>query len=114
MDFCPDCGKLLHTDKNKQGHTIYLCTKCGYRRELAENEDVSLTETIEHDPIEDMMEVIEVSQADSTKPTKDMYCPQCKTNRKVSFWMVQTRSADESPTRFFKCTECGETWREYD
>ncbi|MCK4973458.1 MAG: transcription factor S, partial [Candidatus Heimdallarchaeota archaeon] len=29
-------------------------------------------------------------------------------------WMVQTRSADESPTRFFRCTACGETWREYD
>ncbi|HID27364.1 MAG TPA: transcription factor S, partial [Methanosarcinales archaeon] len=26
----------------------------------------------------------------------------------------QLRSADESETRFFRCTECGKTWREYD
>ncbi|MHA1198249.1 MAG: transcription factor S [Candidatus Heimdallarchaeaceae archaeon] len=114
MDFCPECGKLLHTDKNKKGNSILICTKCGYKRELAKDEDFSHTEEIEHDPIEEIMEVVEVTQADSTLPTKVFYCPQCDKNQKVSFWMVQTRSADESPTRFFRCTECGETWREYD
>ncbi|MHC1565666.1 MAG: transcription factor S, partial [Candidatus Syntropharchaeales archaeon] len=24
------------------------------------------------------------------------------------------RAADESEVRFFRCTECGATWREYD
>ncbi len=114
MDFCPECGKLLQTDKNKKGNSILICIKCGFERELKENEKVSHTEEVEHDPIKDTMEVVKVSQADSTKPTKEIYCPKCQKNQKVSFWMVQTRSADESPTRFFKCTECGETWREYD
>ncbi|MCW3991867.1 MAG: hypothetical protein NWE79_04105 [Candidatus Bathyarchaeota archaeon] len=27
--------------------------------------------------------------------------------------MVQTRSADESPAQFYRCIECGHTWREY-
>ncbi len=114
MDFCPQCGKLLHTDKNKQGNTIFICIKCGYKRELVNDAEASLTETISHDSVGDIMEVVEVSQADSTKPTKSLYCPKCQKNQQVSFWMVQTRSADESPTRFFKCTVCGETWREYD
>ena len=112
MDFCPDCGKLLYPD-SKNNNTL-TCSKCGYKRDLEENEDISLTEEIEHDPIKDKMEVVPVSQADSTKPTRAMYCSQCQKNQKISFWMVQTRSADEAPTRFFKCTECGETWREYD
>ena len=112
MDFCPECGKLLYPDS--KNNNILTCSKCGFKRKLEENEKISHTETIEHDPIKDKMEVVEVSQADSTKPTKSIYCPKCKKNQQVSFWMVQTRSADESPTRFFKCTVCGETWREYD
>jgi DNA-directed RNA polymerase subunit M len=112
MDFCPECGKLLYPDE--KNHTILVCSKCGYKRELAKDEEVILTEEIKHDPIMDSMEVVAVSQADTTKPTKDIYCSKCQKNQKVSFWMVQTRSADESPTRFFKCTVCGETWREYD
>ncbi|MEM4865380.1 MAG: hypothetical protein QXY09_02690 [Acidilobaceae archaeon] len=26
---------------------------------------------------------------------------------------MQTRAADEPPTRFYRCTKCGYTWREY-
>ncbi|HNS26436.1 MAG TPA: transcription factor S, partial [Methanobacteriaceae archaeon] len=29
-------------------------------------------------------------------------------------WLQQTRRADESETRFLRCTACGYTWREYD
>jgi DNA-directed RNA polymerase subunit M len=29
------------------------------------------------------------------------------------FWTQQTRGADEPETRFFKCTKCSHTWREY-
>ena len=114
MDFCPECGKLLHTDKNKKGETILICSKCKYKRELEDNEEVIFTEEVEHDLIREMTTVLNETQSDSTKPTKEMYCPACKKNQKISFWMLQTRSADESPTRFFRCTACGETWREYD
>ena len=29
------------------------------------------------------------------------------------YWTQQTRGADEPETRFFRCTKCGFTWREY-
>jgi len=39
-------------------------------------------------------------------------CPKCG-NNEAYYWEVQTRSADEPATRFFKCTRCGHVWREY-
>ena len=29
------------------------------------------------------------------------------------WWMLQTRSADEPTTQFFRCTKCQHTWRNY-
>ncbi|EFD93116.1 MAG: Transcription factor TFIIS [Candidatus Parvarchaeum acidophilus ARMAN-5] len=43
---------------------------------------------------------------------KGMECPKCK-EKKIVSWMEQTRASDEPPTRFYKCVNCGYTWREY-
>ena len=40
-------------------------------------------------------------------------CPECGHN-KAYYELKQTRSADEAPTRFFECAECGHKWRDYD
>ncbi|MCK5109548.1 MAG: transcription factor S, partial [Methanosarcinales archaeon] len=40
-------------------------------------------------------------------------CEECG-NTTAYWWLRQLRSADESETRFFRCTKCGRTWREYD
>lgn len=114
MDFCPKCGKLLHTEKNKNNENILICIKCGFKRDLGENEEVVFTEEVEHNLIKEMTTVFDETEIDSTKPTEDKYCEDCKKIQKISFWMIQTRSADESPTRFFRCTICDKTWREYD
>jgi len=114
VDFCPKCGKLLQTDKDKSENQILICLKCGYERALEENENVTFTEEIEHDLVREMTVVLSENDIDKTKPIKEMFCSKCGKNQKVSFWMIQTRSADESPTRFFRCTVCSETWREYD
>lgn len=45
-------------------------------------------------------------------PTINERCKQCG-NEKAYFWTVQTRSGDEAETKFFKCTKCGHSWREY-
>jgi DNA-directed RNA polymerase subunit M len=51
--------------------------------------------------------------AEDIGPTTSATCPECGNDR--AFWeMKQIRSADESETRFFTCTECGHKWREDD
>ena len=49
---------------------------------------------------------------DNTSPIVDMNCPECG-NKKCYFWATQTRSSDESETKFYKCVKCGHTWRKY-
>ena len=39
--------------------------------------------------------------------------PECG-HDKATYKMLQTRSADEAPTRIFTCTNCKHTWRAYD
>ena len=39
-------------------------------------------------------------------------CPKCGFEE-AYFSILQTRSADEAPTRFFKCVKCDHSWRSY-
>lgn len=113
MEFCPKCGKLMIPERDGD-KTILICPKCGYKAEVNSEDDISFTETIEHDLEKETTIVVDEAELDKTLPTREMYCPKCKKKQPVSYWMLQTRSADESPTRFFRCTVCKYTWREYD
>lgn len=46
-------------------------------------------------------------------PTARVKCPKCS-HKEAVWWMRQLRAADESEVRFFRCTKCNHTWREYD
>lgn len=47
-----------------------------------------------------------------TVPTTRVECPKC--GHTTAYWHLrQTRAADEPPTRIYRCTKCGATWREY-
>lgn len=48
----------------------------------------------------------------SITPVIAANCPKCG-NKEAYFWTSQTRSGDEAETRFFRCTKCKHTWREY-
>ena len=45
-------------------------------------------------------------------PKIKVFCPKCGHNEAV-WWIRQTRSADEAPTTFYRCTKCKYSWREY-
>ena len=104
MQFCPKCKSMMFPVEGN-----YQCRKCGYVKEK-EGEAESLMSKAERSDRE--VTVLE-GNVDQGLPTTTVRCEECGHN--VAYWWLrQLRSADESETRFFKCTKCGTTWREYD
>jgi DNA-directed RNA polymerase subunit M len=110
MDFCPKCGKMLNTSR-QGGEVLLICKKCGFSKPLKEQEKVL---TVKRSNRNLRNEVLTVDNVDTSPlpTTHDVQCPQCGYNE-AKWWTVQTRSADEPMTQFFRCTKCGHTWREY-
>lgn len=107
MDYCEACDGLIVPEKKSQ-ETSFKCRSCGKPYEK-EGGDLKITEKNEED-----RKSIDVEDKDTDNlPTTDWDCPECG-NDEAYWWMLQTRSADEPETRFFKCTECDHTMREYD
>tara|TARA_Y100000310_G_scaffold324031_1_gene385337 strand:+ start:12967 stop:13278 length:312 start_codon:yes stop_codon:yes gene_type:complete len=101
--FCPDCGSILRP-KEKAGKKVLFCS-CGFSKQ-PDAESAEMTETVEAEKKIEVIEKLEVH------PKMKMECEKCK-NDVAYFWSAQTRGADEPETRFFKCTKCNYTWREY-
>lgn len=78
-----------------------MCLRCGHTEKGKTPESSREAEDI---PV--------VESREETLPTTKTECPKCG-NTKAFWWMRQTRAADEPTTRFYKCTECGNVWREY-
>jgi len=103
MEFCPKCGSII-VEKRKN----FGCLRCGY----STKEKIKLKISEKTDE-KDKKEVAVVKGGDNeVLPVVDAHCKKCG-NNKSYFWTVQTRSGDEAETKFFKCTKCGYTWREY-
>ena len=86
------------------------CRKCGYVRKIESTDQMKRTK----DRTEN--EIMIVDDEDSkikTMPTIQIKCPKCGNNLAI-WWLRQLRAADESEVRFFRCTECDHTWRQYD
>lgn len=56
--------------------------------------------------------VFDEPQEDKSLPTIKIDCEKCGHGEAV-WWMLQTRSADEPTTQFYRCTKCSHTWRNY-
>ncbi|GAU98981.1 hypothetical protein RvY_10047 [Ramazzottius varieornatus] len=60
-----------------------------------------------------LKEVSEVLSSDSDvgRDQTDATCPKCN-HKRAYYTEMQTRSADEAATIFYKCMGCGNQWRE--
>ena len=101
MQFCPKCGGVLVQKKKNEG-----CVRCSYSTKQK-------TKLKTSEKMGEKKEVAVVRDKDlEIYPIIEQECKKCGHN-KVYFWALQTRAADETETKFFKCTKCEFTWREY-
>jgi len=96
--------------KRKENRIILVCPRCGNTIEPKGSIKGYVHETrVLHKPSEKTV-VIEEELKIGVKVKA--VCPECGYNE-AYYWEVQTRSADEPTTAFFRCVRCGYTWREY-
>ncbi|MFC6733392.1 MULTISPECIES: transcription factor S [unclassified Haladaptatus] len=105
MQFCDECGSMMHADGSEM-----VCKGCGARVPKDEEAAKNFVST-EKQTFDDVIETSEEA-ADEGKPTAKETCEKCGHDR-AWYTIKQTGSADEPPTRFFKCMECGHRWRGY-
>ncbi len=112
MRFCPKCETRM---KPKVDEGIIKCPKCGFSSPEKEEEKSMIiggSAVFERPISESSLKVMETDNDQSGLPTTSIECPKCK-NNSAFWWMLQTRSADEPTTQFFRCTKCSHTWRNY-
>jgi transcription factor S len=101
MKFCPNCEVRL-----KKSEFGLKCPNCSYSEG-----NTSTTKKIEEKEVS-KFNVLEESEVQETLPTIKIDCEKCGHNEAV-WWMLQTRSADEPTTQFYRCSKCNYTWRNY-
>ncbi|QLG27212.1 transcription factor S [Halorarum halophilum] len=107
MEFCDECGSMMKTEGDR-----WVCGACGFEKLRDSAKEAAMTTT----QGQQEGEIVDMSDVDAAEigPTVEQKCPDCDEVRSVRYEMKQIRSADESETRFFTCTECGHKWREDD
>lgn len=112
MRFCPNCGSkmtLRQVKAESRRRVIMVCPNCGYQTEYSREKKLVQVGSVRTEAIR----VLDSEIANlKTMPTTDIECPKCG-NGKAYWWLVQTRSGDEPPTIFYRCTSCSYTWRQY-
>jgi DNA-directed RNA polymerase subunit M len=106
MQFCDDCGSMM---VSRDGEMV--CTNCGATAE----QDRDLAEqfvSTEEQSDDDVIETEEGANFEGKPTADDVTCEECG-HGAAWYTIKQTASADEPPTRFFKCKDCGHRWREY-
>jgi DNA-directed RNA polymerase subunit M len=104
MKFCPKCDLRL---KKKYSDSVLSCPKCGYSEGKSKEKNKNKEEETKSE-----FTVLASNEGKETLPSIKIDCEKCGNNQAV-WWMLQTRSADEPTTQFYRCTKCNHTWRNY-
>ncbi|XP_063227737.1 DNA-directed RNA polymerase III subunit RPC10 [Bacillus rossius redtenbacheri] len=107
MLFCPNCGTLLALDEGAQCMR-FSCLTCPYIYNVVQK----VTSRI-YPRLKEVDDVLGGAAAWDNVDSTEERCPACAHPR-AYFMQIQTRSADEPMTTFYKCCnhECGHRWRE--
>ncbi|KAA6381967.1 MAG: DNA-directed RNA polymerase III subunit RPC11 [Streblomastix strix] len=107
MQFCPNCANLLVVEPNQQNSLRFSCPTCAYVKYI--NGQLRQEVPLIRKKVDDVLGTEESMKTAET--TNLAQCPRCGHNEAYHFEM-QTRSADEPATHFYKCVKCKKNWRE--
>ena len=105
--FCPTCSNILGVEDGPKCYR-FACSTCPYVHNIKHK--ISNRTYPKLKEVDDVLGGADAwKNVDSTNAT----CPKCD-NATAYFMQIQTRSADEPMTTFYKCcnASCGHRWRE--
>ena len=105
MKFCPKCVFRL---KKSSSNSVLSCPKCNY----TEGQESEIQDQVSEEETKPDFLVLDENEGKETMPTIEIEGEKCG-NNEAFWWMLQTRSADEPTTQFYRCTKCEYTWRNY-
>mmetsp|Transcript_18283 Transcript_18283/g.35780 ORF Transcript_18283/g.35780 Transcript_18283/m.35780 type:complete len:135 (+) Transcript_18283:1371-1775(+) len=109
LTFCPTCGNLLLLENVPPTGFRFYCQTCPYIHNIHEK----LTRRVElkRKKVDD---VLGGQEAWKNAQTTTTLCPKCN-HTKAYYMQLQTRSADEPMTEFYRCAnfECAHNWKEH-
>lgn len=108
MPFCSICGNLLFVEESAIGKMRFSCRICPTFRNIKKK--LVTRNYYKPKEVDDVLGGEETwKNVDSTEET----CPKCS-HPKAYFMQLQTRSADEPMTTFYRCCnhECNHNWRD--
>ncbi|SDM56375.1 DNA-directed RNA polymerase subunit M [Halogranum gelatinilyticum] len=108
MQFCDDCGSMM---VSQDGEMVCTSDDCGGTSDRDEDLAAQFVSTEEQSG-DELIETEEGADFEGKPTANDVVCDECG-HDKAWYTIKQTGSADEPPTRFFKCQECGKRWRGY-
>ena len=112
MDYCPKCGKRMILLKKKNARTVTLilsCPECRYEKQATRPHWT--IKPINSNRRENLIILGKKEQKLRATPTIIRHCPKCK-NNKAYAWLVHLGRLEQSSIQFFRCTKCGQTFRE--
>ncbi|EEB13694.1 DNA-directed RNA polymerases III 12.5 kDa polypeptide, putative [Pediculus humanus corporis] len=105
--FCPTCANVLGVEEGERS-LRFACHTCPYIFNIARK-----VSSRYYPRLKEVDDVLGGSAAWENVDSTEERCPKCSHSR-AYFMQIQTRSADEPMTTFYKCCnpECGHRWRD--
>jgi len=105
--FCPTCANILQVEEGPNC-LRFSCSTCPYIHNIGKR-----IGSRTYPKLKQVDDVLGGSAAWENVDHTEATCPLCS-HAKAFFMQIQTRSADEPMTTFYKCCkqECGHRWRD--
>jgi DNA-directed RNA polymerase III subunit RPC11 len=104
--FCPMDGSLLLIEEDDTACLRFLCRNCPYI--LPVEKQLSRRKKLTAKARDD---ILGGDEAWDAAAQTDAVCPHCD-HRRAYYMQLQTRSADEPMTVFYRCVQCKKRWKE--